>query len=363
MTSCVLCAFVLAIIGVCSASSNGVLPDDTIPRMLRGMRAQETSTPNGLFCVTSGQGTDLTDKLYPHADCTESYVTVGTNITLKGTQAPRMYITEGEKLLTVNTKEESISWTMNVAKLGGLWNGALYMTYVNFTDPTDAMWYCDANAASNGADNNLFCFEMDLAEANTCGFRSTSHGCVAGDAPWPRYDSSIDVTLPSYAASGPSGVNSICYGWGSAASFGGVQDSNPIIDATSGQGVPFGMAYGSGSHYAINTEFNFDVNVSFAWNGDVLEGWTQTLSQGGKSVSTTQYTNKEFTFQESGQFALLVQLWENDGLPSWLSGDCVSGRNPPSISYDEVEAYFYNVTIMNKKSQMQRVLAFSEPFR
>merc|ERR1712232_814950 len=95
------------------------------------------------------------------------------------------------------------------------------------------------------------------------------------------------------------------------------------------------------------------------WNGDVLESWTQTLSQDGKSVYTTQYTNSKFPFQKNGQFALLVQLWEKADLPSWLSGeDCASGSNPPSASYDEVEVYFYNVTITNTADQIKRILTF-----
>lgn len=314
---------------------------------------------NGLACTTSGQAENMTDKLYPYSDCTDSYVIDGTTITLKGTQAPRMFITEEDKLLMVNTKEESVSWTMNMAKLGKYWNGALYMTYVNFTDPKDQMLYCDANPPTNGAYNGQWCYEMDLAEGNTCGFHSTSHGCTANVPVYPDYDVDIDLTKSGADTFGPRGVNSICYAWGNAASFGGNPSNNKIIDEATGAEVPFNGAYGSGAGNIINTEKEFHSKVVFNWKGDVFESWTQTLSQGGKSISTTGYTDKRFTFQSNGKFALLVQLWESKGLPDWLSGhDCSSGSNPSSESYSEMELYFDSVTITRNADNSEKILTF-----
>lgn len=321
----------------------------------------EATPMHGLACTTSGQAENMTDKLYPDSDCTNSYVLDGTTITLKGTQAPRMFITEGDRLLLVNTKEESISWTMNMAKLGKDWNGALYMTYVNFTDPRHQMLYGDANAPTNGAYNGLWAYEMDLAEGNTCGFHSTSHGCKADVSVYPYYDVNIDLSKSGDDTFGPQGVNSICYAWGNAVSFGGRagNTNNKIIDEATGAEVPYNGAYGSGSGNIINTEQEFQSKVVFNWQGDVFEGWTQTLSQGGRSISTTGYTDNRFTFQSNGIFALLVQLWESKGLPDWLSGsDCSSGSNPSSEYYNEMELHFNRVTITNNADNSEKILTF-----
>merc|ERR1712217_838311 len=116
-----------------------------------------------------------------------------------------------------------------------------------------------------------------------------------------------------------------------------------------------GGAYGSGDGNIINTDKEFHAKVVFNWKGGVFESWTQTLSQDGKLISTTQYTDQRFTWQEGGRFALLVQLWESKGLPDWLSGkNCASGNNPPSKSYNEMELNIRDVTITKNSDSMEK---------
>merc|ERR1712039_42166 len=118
-------------------------------------------------------------------------------------------------------------------------------------------------------------------------------------------------------------------------------------------------AYGSGDGNIINTDKEFRAEVVFNWKGGVFESWTQTLSQDGKLISTTQYTDRRFTWQEGGRFALLVQLWESKGLPDWLSGkDCTSGSNPSSNSYNEMELYIRDITITRTIDNTSKVLTF-----
>ena len=270
------------------------------------------------------------------ADCSASWNATGTHIRLNGTQAPRMFFTDlstpkHPQLLVVDTKHESLAWTMDVSSLGGLWNGALYMVEPNFTDPNRAQWYCDANGASNGADNFLWCGEFDLIEANTCAAHTTSHGCT-DPASWPY----INATIKS------SDVNDFCNAWGNAIAF----------ELTSS---------------AIDTSLPFHVNVSFGYDGDEMANFTTTFTQGSATCSktgiplvTTHNQNLDYAFQRDGKFALLAQLWsaKTDGGMDWLSGNnCASGFNMT----EQVKLDFWNVTISNHKEHTQVVLSFDQP--
>ena len=247
----------------------------------------------GLQCVTSGQAQNQTDALWGSgADCSASWTASGTHVQLNGTQAPRMFFEdlsspEHARLLVVDTKHESLAWTMDVSTLGGLWNGALYMVQPNFTDPKSAQWYCDANGATNGAHNYLWCGEFDLIEANTCAAHTTSHGCI-NPARWPYHNATISS----------SDVNDLCNAWGNAITFPFVQRDRPrnAIDNS------------------IDTSRPFHVNVSFDFDGDTMAKFTTTFRQGAVTSTKSGIPfhnshNPDLDYDFPRQFAILAQLW------------------------------------------------------
>ena len=112
---------------------------------------------------------------------------------------------------------------------------------------TDGWGYCDANQV----DGN-WCPEMDLMEANKWSWATTAHHC----------DEPTDVGKYWYCDQGGLGLN--------------------IVDQLSWD------AYGPGSNYHINTDYEFHAKIDFTKDtaGNFVS-FSTTFSQNGNEVSMT----------------------------------------------------------------------------
>ena len=330
--------------------------------------------------------------------CAGGWSAQGDTLTLKGTKQPRMFLKDADnKLIMLDMTSEEISWTQNVGQLGRQFNGALYTTWVRAVDESDpataARLYCDAN---DGTGNNLWCPEMDLGEANACGFRSTSHpvtdlngyawganavNChlpLADDAgSWYNASSSEwvknqDYTNLFYCGLATKGAQKLgsppAQQWvdhfGNALYF----SSPSALPACVGGAPNTKCQYGHGE--TIDTALDYDVNVKFDWSADgYLASFVTTLTQGAKTVvlprqSTPNQANVPIKggFPADGRVAILVQLWtsKGDGM-SWLSGPSCNYTNGETAGLPSIPDTTYtmkNIRIKNTATGTERKILF-----
>jgi len=326
-------------------------------------------------------------------DCAGSWTAEDDVLTLKGNRQPRMFLKDARNtLIMLDMSTEEVSWTQNVAKLGKDMNGAVYTTWVRPEDEADpataARLYCDAN---DGTGNNLWCPEMDLGEANYCGFRSTSHPVtdLSGNA-W------TGTAVNCYAPLGADQDANLFYcGLGVD---GAQSDGPPLMQAWSdhyGNALWFTSAaahppcaaspgsstmctYGDGQ--AIDTNRDYDVHVKFHFGGSNLRSFTTTLRQDANTIELTRQTSPnsaavpiEHGFPDTGRVALLVQLWvsspgsgtegaESGGSGmSWLSGAACDVSNGGSAEHPAVSDATYtikNLRITNSVTRAERRVLF-----
>ena len=126
-------------------------------------QGEEATTPlGGPYQSATGyflsKGANVVMQDDPHPTCAGGWSAKDDTLTLKATKQPRMFLKEpGEgfdKLIMLDMKSESISWTQNVANLGRQFNGALYTTWVRPQDenaPDVAAKLCTPRAAATSA--------------------------------------------------------------------------------------------------------------------------------------------------------------------------------------------------------------------
>ena len=126
-------------------------------------QGEEATTPlGGPYQSATGyflsKGANVVMQDDPHPTCAGGWSAKDDTLTLKATKQPRMFLKEpGEgfdKLVMLDMKSESISWTQNVANLGRQFNGALYTTWVRPQDenaPDVAAKLCTPRAAAASA--------------------------------------------------------------------------------------------------------------------------------------------------------------------------------------------------------------------
>ena len=126
-------------------------------------QGEEATTPlGGPYQSATGyflsKGANVVMQDDPHPICAGGWSAKDDTLTLKATKQPRMFLKEpGEgfdKLIMLDMKSESISWTQNVANLGRQFNGALYTTWVRPQDenePDVAAKLCTPRAAAASA--------------------------------------------------------------------------------------------------------------------------------------------------------------------------------------------------------------------
>ena len=324
-------------------------------------------------------------------DCAGSWTAQDDVLTLKGNRQPRMFLKDGQdRLIMIDMSTEEVSWTQNVAQLGKDLNGAVYATWVRSADEADAATaarlYCDAN---DGTGNNLWCPEMDLGEANYCGFRSTSHPVTdlnghdwrAGAVncyvpPGAGQDANLfycglGIDGAQSSASPPTQTWVDHYGnalWFTSAA------AHPPCSGTPDNTL---CTYGGGQ--TIDTNHDVDVRIKFHFDG-YLRGFTTTLRQGSKTIELTRQTSPNpasvpmlHGFPDSGRVALLVQLWvsspgsgtegaETGGSGmSWLSGATCNVSNGDSAGFPAISDATYtikNLRITNSLTNAQRRILF-----
>eukprot|EP00315_Gephyrocapsa_oceanica_P058230 CAMPEP_0185483888 /NCGR_PEP_ID=MMETSP1366-20130426/8884_1 /TAXON_ID=38817 /ORGANISM="Gephyrocapsa oceanica, Strain RCC1303" /LENGTH=458 /DNA_ID=CAMNT_0028091885 /DNA_START=69 /DNA_END=1443 /DNA_ORIENTATION=- len=303
-------------------------------------------------------------------DCAGSWTAAGDVLTLKGNKQPRMFLRDGrDQLVVLDMSTEEVSWTQDVAQLGKDLNGALYATWVRPADEANpaeaARLYCDAN---DGTGNNLWCPEIDLGEANSCGFRSTSHPVTDLNANSWRSDAVNCFAPPDaeqdtnlfYCGLGrlePAPKQTWVDHFGNALMFSSAAAHPPCVGSTPANTL---CTYGAGQ--AIDTNREYDVRISFTYEGGALRAFTTTLSQGSNTIELTrQTTPNSFSvpiaggFPDSGRVALLVQLWfsspgsgtegqENGGSGmDWLSGSTCPVANGETARLPAVSDATYTI--------------------
>lgn len=327
-------------------------------------------------------------------DCAGSWTAEGDTLTLKGNKQPRMFLKDADdKLIMLDMKSEEVSWTQNVAQLGRQFNGALYTTWVRPGDKSDpataARLYCDAN---DGTGNNLWCPEMDLGEANVCGFRSTSHpvtdlngndwtsnavNCYTPLAEevgsWLNKSSSewvqsLDKTNLFYCGLSTGAQTDGAQQWsdhfGNALSF---------TSASANPGCSNGISdtkcdYGMGD--TIDTKLDYDVNIKFDWAAEgYLAGFSTTLTQGSKTLTLPRQTTPNPAnvpikggFPKDGGMAMLVQLWTSMGNGmSWLSGSTCNYTNGQTDGFPSISDTTYTMkNIRIKTAGSERKIIFKK---
>jgi hypothetical protein len=281
-------------------------------------------------------------------------------------------------------------------QLGKDLNGAVYATWVRSQDEADpanaARLYCDAN---DGTGNNLWCPEMDMGEANACGFRSTSHPVTDLNPGHEWRSDAVNCYVPPgadqetnlfYCGLGVDGAQSAgtfpaqqtwVDHYGNALMFTSAAAHPPC--ASGAPDSTLHCAYGGG--HTIDTTRDFDVSIKFDFDGH-LRGFTTTLRQGAQSVELTRATSPNPAsvpvangFPESGRMALLVQLWmsspgsgtegaESGGSGmSWLSGATCNVTNGESAGLPPISEATYtikNMTITNARTRAQRRILFRD---
>lgn len=406
---CLLGASVLVVAGVAKAMlcSRQALPVSFVTTTPSG-----DYTDVGMQCVSEFNWNQGQDATYKSAtgyfvgadgkfetsdipDCGGSWTAEGDVLTLKGNKQPRMFLKDRrDRLLMLDMTTEELSWTQNVRDLGRDLNGAVYATWVRSEDEADpanaARLYCDAN---DGTGNNLWCPEMDMGEANACGFRSTSHP-VTDLNPGHRWRTdAVNCYVPMgadqetnlfYCGLGIDGAQGI----GTASAQTWVDHYGNALMFTSAAAHPpcaagapndtLQCSYGVGQ--TIDTDRDVDVHVKFHFDGQ-LRGFTTTLRQGSNIVALTRKTSPNFFsvpvesgFPDTGRMALLVQLWysrpgsgtegaESGGTGmSWLSGSSCNVSNGenglPAIS--EATYTIKDMRITNSRTGAQRRILFRE---
>ena len=342
-----------------------------------------------------GAGASIQTNAIP--DCAGGWSASGDTLTLKGTVQPRMFLKDAsDKLIMLDMKSEEVSWTQNVGQLGSQFNGALYTTWVRPKDESDpataAKLYCDAN---DGTGNNLWCPEMDLGESNRCGFRSTSHPVTDLNAnDWTS--DAVNCHLPLAAEVGAfNGTANADYtnlfycGLGKPTAqkfedshpkqtwvdhFGNAlyltsEDASPGCSAASDTKCSYG--YNLADKQSINTANDYDVHISFDWDGanGYLKGFTTTLTQGTTTVTLPRVTTPNPAevpikggFSADGRVALLVQLWTSqDTGMSWLSGsDCkfTNGETAGMPAIRDATYTMKNLRIKNTATGQEKKIMF-----
>ena len=353
-----------------------------------------------------GKGASIETNDIP--DCAGGWSASGDTLTLKGTVQPRMFLKDATaKLIMLDMKSEEVSWTQNVRQLGRQFNGALYTTWVRPQDESDpataAKLYCDAN---DGTGNNLWCPEMDLGESNVCGFRSTSHPVTDLQATeWTS--EAVNCHLPLAAEVGSwynktSGArvpnadytNLFYCGLGKKTAqkieashpkqtwvdhFGNAlyltsEEASPGCSKAGDTKCTYGFDLAGAD--SINTSDDYDVRVSFDWDGTegYLKGFTTTLTQPNAQGGVTTVTLPRVStpnqaevpikggFPADGRVALLVQLWtsQGDGM-SWLSGvNCnyTNGQTAGLPSVNETTYTIKNLRIKNTATGEEKKIKF-----
>ena len=331
-------------------------------------------------------------------DCVGGWSAENDTIIIKGNKQPRMFLKDAmDRLIMLDMSAEDISWTQNVAQLGRQFNGALYTTWVRTDDEANpanaARLYCDAN---DGTGNNLWCPEMDLGEANLCGFRSTSHpvtdlngndwtadavNChlpLAEDVgSWYNASSSTwvkdqDMTNLFYCGLTKPGAGKL----GSPPKQTWVDHFGNALYYSSNSALP-GCAksadtkceYGAGE--TIDTRLDYDVHVSFDWSDDgkYLKGFATTLTQGSKTVTLPRKSTPNHAevpikggFSADGKVALLVQLWTSKGEGmSWLSGpgcNYTNGKTSGLPDINDTTFTMKNIRIKNRATGVDKKITF-----
>ena len=401
------CTLFVGVIATASLSATALISLHFVPHILLAATADYTDV--GVQCVSEfnwNQGQEYTYKSATGyfvgadgmersdlPDCGGGWLADGDRLVLKGNKQPRMFLKDGsDRLIMFDMATDELSWTHNVAELGKDLNGAVYATWVRSEDEADpanaARLYCDAN---DGTGNNLWCPEMDLGEANACGFRSTSHP-VTDLHPGHHWRSdAVNCYVPPgaeqetnlfYCGLGLDGAQSAAGSqtwvdhWGNALMF-----SSPAAHPPCSSGGDDATACTYGGGQAIDTDRDFDVSVKFHWDGH-LRGFTTTLRQGPNTLERTRQTTPnsasvppESGFPDSGRMALLVQLWMSSpgsgtegaevggsGM-SWLSGatcDRANGETEGLPAISEATYVIKNLRITNSRTRAQRRILFRE---
>jgi len=328
-------------------------------------------------------------------DCAGGWSAEGDTLTLKGNKQPRMFLKDADdKLIMLDMKSEEVSWTQNVAQLGRRFNGALYTTWVRPEDKSDpataARLYCDAN---DGTGNNLWCPEMDLGEANACGFRSTSHpvtdlngndwtsNAVNCHAPlvedwgsWFNKSSSkwvqnLDKTNLFYCGLSNKGAqNKGAQQWADHFGNGLYFTSAPAFHKCKIGNSDNHTKCDYGNGETIDTKLDYDVNIKFDWAAEgYLAGFRTTLTQGSKTVMLPRQTTPNPAsvpikggFPNDGGMAILVQLWTSagDGM-SWLSGKTCNYTNGQTDGFPATSDTTYTMkNIRIKTAGFERKIIF-----
>jgi hypothetical protein len=146
---------------------------------------------------------------------------------------------------------------------------------------TDGYYYCDGNQVGGN-----YCPEFDIMEANQWAVQTTPHSCSSPSA---------------------SGFYSSCDRAGSC-----WQNNISQLDYS---------AYGPGSGFRINTLKPFHMKLEFRTNGDQLDSFVNTMSQGAQSVSMTGNcaSNAQMSADLANGMAFAISNWST--LDNWLWKD------------------------------------------
>jgi len=274
-----------------------------------------SNNPNGYVFAPVANPED------PNSICAGGYESSGTLLTMYGNKQPRMFFKKADgSVLTIDLTKDTVSWWMDVSTLGAGYNGALYTAWTpsGASARSAASRYCDGN---DGAGNGLWCPEFDLAEANRCGFLTTSHMCVSNST-WPIYcNMQAASPFPGYC--------------GKYCNRGGLGEGPPKSSAD------FGVAPGD---TGIDTQQAFHVAIKFTSVGTETVGFTTTLSQKNRSWSKSQHTAyKQYPggYPSTSRMGLLAQLWNNSdaSAQNWLSGANCSQTSNSDVSKVEVKMW------------------------
>jgi len=210
--------------------------------------------------------------------------------------------------------DKTFSFTADVSSVGCGCNAALYLSkmpaYNENQQPDPTSWgnyYCDANNVSGE-----WCPEMDIMEANRAGMGITPHKC---DPPTGKHYSHCDGTGCSLRTKDIAG------------------------------------AYGYGANFKINTNFPFNVTMSFHTTSGQLSSIVSVLSQGDRQVNIVHDSGRcgggyLETMTEAFQagMVLIVSHWSGN------SGSDMGWLDIPPCSASEAcdkqgTAAFYDISV------------------
>ncbi|KAL7540611.1 hypothetical protein ACHAWF_006732 [Thalassiosira exigua] len=296
---------------------------------------------------------------------------------------PRMFLKDNSnKLIMIDMKTESISFTQYVGDLGRDFAGSFYATWVrpNANPAKAAELYCDANGRVG---NNLWCPQITLAKANACGFRSAAYpvtdltrSSIANS--WKN--NAVQCFLPLPGDYGKVWNNTkhmwiqdveatnlyYCGLQVQSAQKGGTYPPKQSWVDLKGRYVTcnYNKGYGtSGTH--IDTTKAYNVTVRFDWNkdGNYLEGFSTNLTQGQhnwvflpkKMTGSGSKVPINGGFPKDGKMALLLEVTDSLDNPELQSLGC----NKQSTDWDFFS--IGNIRITNEMTKVERHLKFFPP--